>query len=151
MDKRFKVRIFIRTSFTGPAIKDGQYAAIIEYEGKTEVVTREVSGSEDETTYNRLVMLAMLKALQILTKRCSVVIYTDCSFIRDMVGQNRPDAWKRQEWKKPSGKDVKNKELWQQYLEESGKHGIEIRYSKLHGFQDYSDRLDELIGGNQNV
>ena len=147
MDKRFKVRVFIKTSLTGPVIKDGQYAAIVEYEGKEGPITREVSESETETTFNRLVLMAMLKALQILTKRCSVVIYTDCSFIRDMVCQNRPEAWKRQEWKKPSGEDVKNKELWQQYLEEAGKHDIEIRYSKHHGFLEYSDRLDELIGG----
>ena len=42
-----EVKIYIETSLQGPAIKDGRYAAIVEYISKSgSPITREVMGEE---------------------------------------------------------------------------------------------------------
>ena len=50
--------------------------------------------------------------------------------------------WKRSEWKKASGKDIKNKELWQQYQEQASQHNISVRFSK---YNNYVEKLMELL------
>lgn len=57
-------------------------------------------------------------------------------------------AWKRAEWRKPSGEEVKNQELWQQYQTLSERHEIAVRFSKHH---DYVENLEGLLEEKQNV
>lgn len=136
------VNIYIGTQLKGPCIKDGSYAGIAEYITSAGPVTREIKGMEKQTTYYRSVLLAIVKTLNLLNVVCSVTIYTDCVFVINTVDRGNPEGWKRAEWKKPSGEEVKNKELWQQFLELQQKHKIGFQFSK-HG--KYQERLRELI------
>ena len=52
------------------------------------------------------------------------------------------------EWRKPSGKEVKNQELWQQYQTLSERHEIAVRFSKHH---DYVEKLEGLLEEKQHV
>lgn len=140
--RQFEVKIFVQTSLHGPCIRTGSYAAIIECQTSKGPVTREVKGKEENTTYYRTVLLAMVKALEILNAPCSVTIYTDCTFIKDISEGGRPEVWRRSEWKKSSGEEVKNKELWQQFLEQMDRHIIGFRFSK---YNVYMEKLEELL------
>jgi ribonuclease HI len=140
--KQFDVKIYIKTSLQGPCIKKGNYAAIVECITGKGPVTREISGKEDNTTYYRSVLIAIVKALNLLNASCYVTIYTDCIFIKNIVEQGRPEMWKRSEWKKASGKDIKNKELWQQYQDQASQHNISVRFSK---YNNYVEKLMELL------
>lgn len=59
------VKVYIETTITGPSKpKYGKYAAALAFtrkNGKTE--DRFLQGSEQETTYNRSVLLAMVRAM----------------------------------------------------------------------------------------
>ena len=143
-----QVKIYIKTSLQGPAVKDGRYAAVVEYIAKSGPVIRKIAGEEKETTYHRSVLLAMLKALKILNVACDVTIYTDCIFVKNTVERGSPENWRRSEWKKPSGEEVKNKELWQQFVEEMDRHKIAFRFSKHN---DYCDLLNKILGGMEDV
>lgn len=136
------VKIYIGTQLKGPCVKDGRYAAVVEYISRAGPVTREVVGMEEGTTYYRSVLLAVVKSLKILNVECSATIYTDCVFVKNTVERGNPEAWKRAEWKKPDGEEVKNKELWQQFAELQEVHEIGFRFSKHN---DYSKRLRELV------
>lgn len=136
------VKIYIETQLKGPCVKDGRYAAVVEYITRTGPVTREIVGMEEETTYYRSVLLAIVKSLKILNVACSVTIYTDCIFVKNTVERGNPEAWKRAEWKKPDGEAVKNKELWQQFAELQKVHEIGFQFSKHN---DYSKKLRKLI------
>lgn len=136
------VNIYIGTQLKGPCIKDGAYAGIAEYITSAGPVTREIKGMEKQTTYYRSVLLAIVETLNLLNVACSVTVYTDCVFVINTVNRGNPEGWMRAEWKKPSGEEVKNKELWQQFLELQQKHEIGFRFSK-HG--KYQERLRELI------
>lgn len=133
-----QVTIYIETSLQGPSVKDGKYAAIIEFINQAgEPVTREVAGAEKDTTYHRSTLLAAVKALEKLNQPCEVIIKTNCIFIKNIVERGSPEEWKRSEWKKPSGEEVKNKELWQEFLEQMDKHKIGFQFSKHHAYKDF--------------
>ncbi|MFR6161844.1 MAG: RNase H family protein [Mediterraneibacter gnavus] len=110
-----EVNIYIRTSLTGPCIKDGRWAAAMECQTSKGPAVKGICGEEQETTYYRLVLLGIVKSLKILNAPCHVTLYTDCIFIKNMIENGKPEQWKRAEWRKPSGEEVKNLELWQQY------------------------------------
>lgn len=77
-----KVQIYVTTTLAGPAVKDGNYGAVVEYitpKGHKEI--RTVTGFEQNTTWHRSVILATVKALNILTVPCSVEVYTTSNFV----------------------------------------------------------------------
>lgn len=137
-----KVKVFVKTSLQGPCIKDGKYAAVVEYISSRGPVTREIAGEEKGTTYNRSVLLAIIESLNLLNTACSVAVYTDCVFVKNTVERGNPENWRRSEWKKAGGGEVKNRDLWQQFTELADRHEIAFRFSKHN---DYSQRLDELL------
>lgn len=94
------VKIYIGTQLKGPCIRDGAYAGIVEYMTGAGPVTREITGMEQETTYYRSVLLAIVESLKILKVACSVTIYTDCVFVKNTAERGNPETWRRAEWKK---------------------------------------------------
>lgn len=140
--KQYEVKVFVQTSLRGPCIKNGSYAAIVECMTSKGPVTRTVTGAEKKTTYYRLALLGMVKALEILNVPCSITIYTDCVYIKNIAERGSPEVWRRSEWKKSSGEEVKNKELWQQFLDMMDVHMISFKFSK-HNV--YEEKLEELL------
>ena len=141
------VKIYIETTVKGPVVRNGKYAAALVFtKADGESVTRIVTGEEGETTYNRSVLLAAIRALKRLNQPCHVVIYTDCAYVKNMVEQGNPERWRRAEWKKATGGEVQNRELWQLFLEEKEKHEIEFRFSK---YSDYRDTLQAVMNGEE--
>lgn len=105
------VKVYIETTITGPSKpKYGKYAAALAFtrkNGKTE--DRFLQGSEQETTYNRSVLLAMVRAMQRFTEPCHIIFYTRNTFIPNMIRADNPEKWRRAEWRKSDGKDIQNK------------------------------------------
>ena len=52
------------------------------------------------------------------------------------------DKWKREEWRRPHGKEIKNKELWQELSEQMEKHRVTLEFSES---TRYSDRLQSKM------
>ncbi len=130
-----KVSIYIETSLKGPCVKDGWYATTLEYvKTNGEIETRNVFGTEEETTYHRLVLLGIVKTLDLLNVGCDVTVYTDSKYIINQVECENPEAWNRSEWLNAKGKGVIHKDLWQQFLEQKEKHQITLTLSKHHEY-----------------
>lgn len=140
MQEEKAAKIYIETTLAGPCVKDGWYAAIIEYQTSKGPATKWVVDMEKKTTYHRSVLLAIISALKEL-RPWKVVIYTGCSYIIGSYQQDRPEGWSRSEWKKPTGEEVKNKDLWQEFLDEvnrlGGKDKITFQFSKHHDYEDF--------------
>lgn len=51
-------------------------------------------------------------------------------FVVTMINSGNVEQWKRSEWKKSSGEEVKNKELWQEYAELAEHHEIHATLGK---------------------
>lgn len=132
-----KATIYTETTLKGPTVKDGAYCAAIEYilkNGKT--YAKYYIGSEENTTYHRCALQAILLGLSRFKEKCEIKIYTEDVLIANLIEKNQPEKWERQEWKNSKKTQVKNKELWQQFLEELNKHKITVVLSKINPYRE---------------
>lgn len=136
------VEIYIETSFKGPLVRDGKYASVLVTTGRTGVHELFVYGEEEETTFNRCTLLAAIRALQRMNRKCHIILYTSNLYVKNMIEQGNPEKWRRAEWKKAAGTEVHNKELWMIFLEEKDQQDLEVRYCKE---SKYTEKLQKVI------
>lgn len=133
-----EVKIYIETTLAGPCVKDGWYSAFLECQTSKGPASVWFAGMEEQTTYYRSVLLAIIYALRKL-KPCRAIIVTRCSYIASIYEQGTLEGWSRAEWKKSTGEDIKNKDLWQQFQDEvsrlGGKDKIGFEFSKNHAYK----------------
>ena len=58
----------------------------------------ELSGSEVDSTNNRMEMTASIKALEALKKPCIVELYTDSSYVKNAFEKNWLRNWQNNDW-----------------------------------------------------
>ena len=86
----------------------GGWAAILRYRGHEQVLT----GSEHDTTNNRMELQAAISALQALKEPCQVELYTDSMYMQQGITAWLPN-WMARGWRKRDSKPVLNADLWQ--------------------------------------
>ena len=121
----------------------GGYCAILIY-GKAEKV---VSGAENETTNNRMELLAVIMGLRNLKEKCNVNLYSDSQYVVDAFNKSWITSWKTNGWKTSGKKEVKNVDLWNQLLELTNYHNVTFIKVKGHSDNEYNNRCDELARG----
>jgi len=117
----------------------GGYAAILICDG----VEKEISGGETDTTNNRMELRAPIEALKILTKPCSVDIYSDSSYVVNCFEQKWIYGWARAGWKKKDG-ELKNVDLLKELYALCRKHEVAWHKVKGHADNEYNNRCDKL-------
>lgn len=136
----FKVNIYIETTIRGPSKRDGAYIYVLEFVKESgEPVTRQEVKHIKDTTENELVLRAMISALNRLTKDCEIRINTQCQHVLNTVQNLWHIQWEKSDWINSKGKEVKNKELWQQYVKMSRIHVITVLSSE-HSYQEWMRR-----------
>ena len=104
---------------------------------------KELSGSDPQTTNNRMELTAAIRALEALIQPCKVTLHTDSKYV--MEGITRwVHGWKRNGWKTASKKPVQNAELWHDLIEVTQKHQIEWVWVKGHNGHPENERVDRL-------
>jgi ribonuclease HI len=117
----------------------GGWGSVLMYNGHR----RELSGGDDETTNNRMEMMAVIQALESLKRPCGVIIYTDSVYV--MKGMMEwIEQWKKRDWKTAAKKPVKNVELWQRLEQAIGRHEVQGQWVKGHSGVPENERADEL-------
>ena len=104
---------------------------------------RELWGGVPQTTNNRMELTAVIKALSVLTRHCSVAIYTDSEYVRNGI-TTWIHGWKKRGWRTADGKPVKNVELWQQLDGLSAAHDVAWHWVKGHAGDPGNERADQL-------
>lgn len=104
----------------------------------------ELSGSEVDSTNNRMELTAAINALRALKKPCQVRLFTDSSYLKNAFELKWLNNWKTKNWKTKGGKPVANKDLWLLLLEVSNKHQVSWHWVKGHSGDPENDRCDEL-------
>ena len=117
----------------------GGWGAVLRFGGHE----REIRGSEDNTTNNRMELLAAISALEALTESCLVVLTTDSTYVKDGITRWIRN-WKANGWKTAAKKPVKNKDLWQKLDAECLRHQVEWRWVKGHAGHPENERADGL-------
>ena len=117
----------------------GGWGAILR-SGKHE---KEISGGEAATTNNRMELMAVIRALQSLTKPSVVTVHTDSRYVMDGATQWMK-RWKANGWKTSDKKPVKNNDLWLALDEATAPHQMTWRWVKGHSDHVENNRADEL-------
>ncbi len=73
---------------------------------------KELNGGADETTNNRMELMAAIAALEALKKPSDVVLTTDSVYVKDGITKWL-EGWKAKSWKTAARKPVKNQDLWE--------------------------------------
>ena len=85
----------------------GGWGVLIQLDGKN----IELSGGDNETTNNRMELMAAIIALEEINKDYKINLYTDSNYVKDGI-TSWISNWKKNSWKTANKKDVKNKDLW---------------------------------------
>ena len=101
---------------------------------------REISAGYRKTTNNRMELLAVIVAIETLTREgLNIKIYTDSKYVVDAVEKKWVFGWVKKQFK-----DKKNKDLWLRFLESYKKHSIQFIWVKGHASNRENNRCDEL-------
>lgn len=101
---------------------------------------KEISGGYRLTTNNRMELLAVVKALEALTREgLTIRIFSDSKYVVDSVEKGWVFGWAKKNFK-----DKKNEDLWRQFLALNRKHKIKFVWVKGHADNVFNNRCDEL-------
>ncbi len=104
---------------------------------------KELYGGEPVTTNNRMELLAVISALNSLTRPCVIILHTDSQYVKNGI-TTWIHGWKKIGWKTADKKPVKNADLWLQLDEAQKRHKIDWRWVKGHSGHEFNERADEL-------
>ena len=110
-------------------------------------VEKEISGFAEETTNNRMELMAAIKALNMLKMPCKVELYSDSAYLVNGFTQGWIYGWKKNGWKTAGKEAVKNVELWQELDRLNKVHTITWIKVKGHSDNEYNNRCDKLATG----
>ena len=117
----------------------GGWACILRYQDKK----KELSGSEPDTTNNRMELTAAVEGLRALKEPCKVKVTTDSKYMMDGITK-WIEKWKRNGWRTTAKKPVLNQDLWQQLDELAGRHQTSWKWTRGHANHRDNNRCDEL-------
>lgn len=117
----------------------GGWGALLRF-GDTE---KELCGGERITTNNRMELLAVIRALESLKRRCVVKLHTDSQYVQKGISEWIIN-WKKRGWKTADKKPVKNEDLWRELDLLAVQHDIVWIWVKGHAGHEGNERADQL-------
>jgi ribonuclease HI len=117
----------------------GGYAAIVDVDGKR----HELTGSERQTTNNRMELLAAITGLRALSEPSRVIVATDSQYVVNGM-KSWIHNWRRKGWRTASGEPVKNRDLWEELDELARRHRVTWTWVRGHAGHPENERADFL-------
>ena len=103
----------------------GGYAAVLHCNGRT----KEITGSANHTTNNRMELQAVIAGLQALKRRCQVTVVTDSQYVATILTNGRAKA---------------NLDLVQELRQLARQHDITVQQVRGHSGHAMNERCDQL-------
>ena len=104
----------------------------------------ELSQGYQETTNNRMELLAVITALERLNRPCQVTLYSDSQYVVDAIRKGWLENWQKKGWRKADRKPVLNVDLWKRLLPQLQKHEVEFKWVRGHSNVTENERCDVL-------
>lgn len=118
----------------------GGYGAVLIFNN----IEKEISGGEENTTNNKMEMLAVIKGLEMLKEPCFVTVYSDSAYVVNSIEKGWVYSWQKNNWIKSDKQKAKNIELWQRLLELMQIHSVKFEKVKGHSIDKYNNICDDL-------
>ncbi len=117
----------------------GGWAAILRFGGHS----KELWGSEQHTTNNRMELMAVIASLDTLKERCEISVEIDSEYVKNGI-TTWIHNWKRRGWITSAKKPVKNVDLWKKLDQAVSRHDMKWKWVKGHAGHADNNRCDEL-------
>ena len=134
-----KYKIYTDGACSGNPGPGGWGAVILDQEDKQ----KNISGSEKNTTNNRMELLAAIMSLKKIKTSSEVVIFTDSTYVKNGITEWMKN-WKKNGWKNSSKKPVKNKDLWEKLDKLCEANSVSWKWVKGHSTNEFNNLADEL-------
>tara|TARA_B100000941_G_scaffold273345_1_gene233545 strand:- start:188 stop:613 length:426 start_codon:yes stop_codon:yes gene_type:complete len=134
-----KFKIYTDGACSGNPGKGGWAAIILD----KDLNQSSISGSESDTTNNRMELLAPIMALDKIKKKSEITIFTDSKYVKDGI-TDWIKKWKVNKWKSSNKKPVKNKDLWMKLDSYCLKHKVTWKWVRAHAGNKYNNLADKL-------
>ena len=118
----------------------GGYGTIIVYGS----VEKELSGSEKNTTNNRMELTGAIVGLEALKYPCRVTLCSDSKYLVDGITKGWAEKWRANGWIKSDKKPALNSDLWGRLLDLLQIHEVSFVWVKGHNGHPYNERCDRL-------
>lgn len=114
----------------------GGYGAVLMYKNHR----KELSAGYRKTTNNRMELMAVIAALEALTKEnLTITVYSDSKYVVDALEK----GWVRK-WIQKGFKGKKNPDLWKRLIKLYDKHKVSMKWVKGHASITENERCDKL-------
>ena len=134
-----KYKIYTDGACSGNPGPGGWGAVIFDQDDKQ----RNISGSEKNTTNNRMELLAAIMSLKKIKSNSEVVIFTDSTYVKNGITEWMKN-WKKNGWKNSNKKPVKNKDLWVKLDKLCEVNNVSWKWVKGHSTNEFNNLADEL-------
>lgn len=117
---------------------------------------REIFGSEDQTTNQRMELLAAVKALEALDGRPQrVTLVSDSAYMVNCFRDRWYERWQRNGWVNAKKQPVQNRDLWERLVALAARYNVRFVKTKGHADDELNNRADALarqavrVGGDR--
>ena len=110
---------------------------------KNSKTLNELKGTQQQTTNNRMELLAVIRALEALKRPCKIRLHTDSTYVQKGISE-WIHLWKKQNWRTSNKKEVKNNDLWKQLDQLAKPHQIEWLWVRGHSGHEGNEQADKL-------
>ncbi|HLF66837.1 MAG TPA: ribonuclease HI [Gammaproteobacteria bacterium] len=135
---RKKVELFVDGACRGNP-GPGGFGVLLRYNG----VEKTLKGAQEQTTNNRMELLAAITGLKALKVPCEVAITTDSQYVRKGMIE-WVHNWQKNGWRNASKAPVKNEDLWRELLLACEGHHVEWHWVKGHSGHSENELADQL-------
>ena len=134
-----KYKIYTDGACSGNPGPGGWGAVIFDQDDKQ----KNISGSEKNTTNNRMELLAAIMSLKKIKSNSEVIIFTDSTYVKTGITEWMKN-WKKNGWKNSNKKPVKNKDLWVKLDKLCEANNVSWKWVKGHSTNEFNNLADEL-------
>lgn len=120
----------------------GGWGAILMCNGKE----KEITGGEENTTNNRMELMAVISGLEAIKTSCEVDLYSDSAYVINAFLLDWISKWQSNGWK-TSKSEVLNQDLWKRLLKQVERHKVTWHKVKGHADNEFNNRCDALARG----
>lgn len=118
----------------------GGWGAILKYKD----ITKKITGSDYDTTNNRMELTAVIEALKQLKYPCNITVHTDSMYVTNPFNKGWFENWKKNNWVRTGNKPIANKELWEELSHYLDIHKVTFEWVKGHAGHPENEECDEL-------
>lgn len=131
--------VYVWTDGACDNLSNGGWAATIKYEGRV----IHFSGREEDTTNNRMELLAAIRALEVLTRSCTVHIYSDSQYVVQGITKSIK-KWEKMNWSRGPDSPLRNADLWKRLGKAMEPHVVYAHWVRGHNGNPNNEIVDGL-------